>query len=218
LASKEVEMPKPDHRFVVGVTLGVIYAVLIRPQINRWGATDEEAERPLPGDDLIPDPVTQITRAVNIDAPPQAAWPWIAQMGRERTGWYGFDLLVNQGVPSATYVRQDLPAPQVGMKMDRGFEIAVVEPERAFVFVRRNMPTGFGPVANSAFGYVIEPQTSGAVRLLVRAHGYSEGLAGLLYTLLIFEPANFLLMSRQLCNVKQRAENYARRLAIAGAG
>lgn len=57
---------------------------LLRGRYNRWGATDEECRAPMPGDELVPDPVLTSTRAVTIGAPPDAVWPWLAQIGQGR--------------------------------------------------------------------------------------------------------------------------------------
>ena len=84
----------------------------------------------MPGDELIPQPNHQTTHAVNIDAPPEALWPWIAQMGRERTGYYNLDAIDNHGIPSVNFIRQDVRAPEVGMEMDGGFQIMELETNR----------------------------------------------------------------------------------------
>jgi hypothetical protein len=49
----------------------------------------------LPGDGLVPRPVYETTRAVTIEAPPAAVWPWIVQMGQGRAGFYSYDWLEN---------------------------------------------------------------------------------------------------------------------------
>ncbi len=77
---------------ITGVTLGLaaafaLYRFVIRPWHLRWGATDEEAHRSMPGDDLVPKPDIAFTRAITINAPPQAVWPWLVQMGYRRAGW-----------------------------------------------------------------------------------------------------------------------------------
>ncbi len=43
---------------------------------------------PLPGDDLLPDAGAQVTHEVTVDAPAERIWPWLAQMGRGRAGFY----------------------------------------------------------------------------------------------------------------------------------
>jgi hypothetical protein len=69
---------------------GLAYATFVRPRIIRWGATDEEVARTLPGDGL---PARYgdrrvSTRAITIDAPPDEVWPWLVQMGSGRAGFY----------------------------------------------------------------------------------------------------------------------------------
>ena len=53
-----------------------------------WKATDEERTMPLPGDDLVPSPLVESTRAVTIHAPPEQVWPWLVQLGHGRAGFY----------------------------------------------------------------------------------------------------------------------------------
>lgn len=55
---------------------------------HRWGATEDEATRPLPGDAAVPNPLDQTTHAVTVNAPPEAIWPWLVQAGYHRGGWY----------------------------------------------------------------------------------------------------------------------------------
>jgi hypothetical protein len=69
---------------------GAVYGLIVRPRISRWGATDEEVQRSLPGDDLdSPHGYRPIsTRAITINAPPEEVWPWLVQMGSGRAGFY----------------------------------------------------------------------------------------------------------------------------------
>ena len=69
---------------------GSVYALAIRPRISRWGATDEEVTKRLPGDELgSPYGYRRIsTRAITVDAPPAEVWPWLVQMGSGRAGFY----------------------------------------------------------------------------------------------------------------------------------
>ena len=88
----------------LGIGLGLaagIYNYGIRPRMLRWGATDEEVARPYPGHDLVPDGTRGGTMAITIDAPPTRVWPWLAQMGYGRAGWYSWDHLDNFGRSSA---------------------------------------------------------------------------------------------------------------------
>lgn len=40
-----------------------------------WGTRGDEATRKLPGDELLPDAGLVSTRAITVDAPPDAVWP-----------------------------------------------------------------------------------------------------------------------------------------------
>jgi hypothetical protein len=83
----------------------------------RWGATDAEVARAMPGDEVAMQPVFNATRAVTIDASPSQVWPWIVQIGYGRAGWYGLDWLDNGGVPSARRIIPELQGLAVGDKM-----------------------------------------------------------------------------------------------------
>ena len=76
--------------------------------------TPERTEQRLPGDDLLPDAVDQMTDVIDIGAPPQAIWPWLVQMGCGRAGYYSLDVLDNGGAPSAREIHPDLLQLAVG--------------------------------------------------------------------------------------------------------
>jgi hypothetical protein len=88
-----------------------LFAPLYRSRHLHWGATKEEVAKAMPGDDLVPEPSFSATRAITIDAPPEAVWPWIVQVGYGRAGWYSYDLFDNAARPSATH---GVPAPRAG--------------------------------------------------------------------------------------------------------
>lgn len=71
---------------------GSVYAAVVRPRIRRWGATDDEAGAPLPGDEIARSSEwgnrLVSTRAITIAAPPEAVWPWLVQIGSGRAGFY----------------------------------------------------------------------------------------------------------------------------------
>ena len=68
---------------------------LLRPRYSRWGATDEEVMRRLPGDERTPNATVIQTMAVTVRAPAATIWPWVAQIGQERGGLYSYELLEN---------------------------------------------------------------------------------------------------------------------------
>lgn len=83
------------RRFFAGLGMMILVLVLgylaIRPWHLRWGATEEEVSRAMPGD------LEQIgwTRAITIAATPEEIWPWLIQWGQGRGGWYSYDWLEN---------------------------------------------------------------------------------------------------------------------------
>ena len=76
---------------LAGTAAAACYWFAIRPWFLNWGATEAEIEAPMPGDEVIRDPVHVSTRSVTINAQPEDVWPWLAQMGYRRGGLYTYD-------------------------------------------------------------------------------------------------------------------------------
>jgi hypothetical protein len=195
-------------KVAAGLILAGFYQFFIRPQLLKWGTRLGEAQRRLPGDAVIPSPNMVATRAVAIDAPPEAVWPWIAQMGRARTGWYSYYLLDNNGIPSATYIRKDLELPQPGDSMDRGLQVLEVEPNRRFLIGGYDLPNMLGTATDTTILYQLERMSDGGTRLLVRIRAYSYGFAGQVFNAML-ELLDFVMMQKQLKGIKARAETMA---------
>jgi hypothetical protein len=83
------------------------YRRWIQPWQHRWGASDQEVQRAMPGDDVLPD-AASTTRAITIAAPPEQVWPWLVQLGYGRGGWYSYDWIDNDGRPSADRIIPEL--------------------------------------------------------------------------------------------------------------
>lgn len=181
------------------------YLLFLRRWHLRWGATDEELKRPMPADALVPRPALETTRALTINAPPEAVWPWLAQMGHQRGGWYAYDWLDNFGVPSARRVIPELQDLKVGDRIaptQRGFVVASLEPPRSLVLVSRDEN---GRVLLS-WSFLLLPLEGGRSRFIERIRGiYDANLTGLLMYLAV-EPADFVMMRKQMLTVKRRAE------------
>jgi hypothetical protein len=104
--------------------------------VETWGVDPKEATKPFPGDHVVTDGETLLTRAITIDAQPGAVWPWLVQMGYGRAGWYSYDQLDMIGRSSdailpefqSIAVGDILPTHPAG-----GFEVKVVDPEHALV-------------------------------------------------------------------------------------
>jgi hypothetical protein len=76
------------NKLCVGLVAAMAGGCLLRRQGLRWGATDEEVHKPLPGDEVVPHPMLETTHAVTIDASVEEIWPWLVQMGHYRAGFY----------------------------------------------------------------------------------------------------------------------------------
>src|SRR3712207_5384673 len=98
----------------VGAASISAYLLFIRPWQQRWGATEEELERSMPGDGIVERPTFDATRAITISARPEEIWPWIVQIGVNRAGWYSYDLLDNLGRPSVRRILPQFQDPKVG--------------------------------------------------------------------------------------------------------
>ena len=94
--------------------LALSYLTLFRPWQLRWGSTDVEIKRAMPGDDIVSKPSFNATRAVTINASAENIYPWIVQMGVTRAGWYSYDLLDNLGRKSAESILTEHQSIQVG--------------------------------------------------------------------------------------------------------
>src|SRR5690348_6493079 len=123
---------------------GLLYPLLLRRSILTWGATDAEARARLPGDELLEDADGVATRAITIDAPAAAVWPWIAQMGpAPRGGAYTYDWIENLlglDMHSTDRVLPEFQHPQVGDSLGYGrnrMRFERVEPQRVLAIRSR---------------------------------------------------------------------------------
>jgi hypothetical protein len=182
------------------------YYLFLRPQMLKWGTRLGESQRRLPGDELIPKPNVQMTHAANIDAPPEALWPWIAQMGRERSGYYGLDILTNQSIPSVAFIRQDMPAPEKDTALDGGYHIIDVIPCRQLLIGGFSIQRLPGVVQDVSSLYLLERRRDGSTRLLVRHRVFSYGLPGALFNV-FYEMVYFMFASQQIEQLKQHAQS-----------
>jgi hypothetical protein len=204
-----------DARLVaVGAAVAAGVA-LVRARHLRWGATDDELNATLPGDELVPAADLTATRAVTARAAADEVWPWVAQLGQGRGGFYSYDFLENMvgcDIHSAERVVPEWQSIKVGdavrLHPELGLIMAVVEPGRALV-LRGGVPIGRTPSPyDFTWAFVLRDQADGTTRLVVRErYGYSRWWARLLV-----EPAeliSFAMSQRMLRGIKERAERAA---------
>ena len=137
-------------------------------------ASRDERTRPLPGDGLIPLPMAIITHAITINAPPDAVWPWIVQIGADRAGWYAWDRIDNGGVPSARTIVPELQHVAVGDILPAlpgatdAFVVNQVIPGRALVLTVPLSPGRPQGDLRVSWSLVLEPMDHERTRLLSR--------------------------------------------------
>jgi hypothetical protein len=192
------------------------YLLLVRRWQLRWGATEEECDAALPGDDLIANPDLVATRAITVPAAAEQVWPWIVQLGQGRGGFYSYDVLENLvgcDIHSADRVVsqwQDLKVgDQVKLHPEVGLDVAMVEPGRALV-LRGSVPMGATPPPyDFTWAFVVRERPEGTTRLLVRErYAYTRRWAPLLV-----EPVAvvaFVMSQRMLRGIRDRAERGGR--------
>jgi hypothetical protein len=189
-----------------GAGLLAAYAKLVRPWALRWGATQEEAARALPGDGLVSKADYVATRAITIDAPPQDVWPWLVQIGSGRAGWYAYDRLDNAGMPSATEIIPELQQLQVGdlipmvVGKDVGVRVKELEPDRRMLW--------WDEQGEYSWEWLLEPadgRTRLIQRLRVTRHPWTRRM---LYEL-VAANGDVVMQRKLLRGIKQRAERLA---------
>jgi hypothetical protein len=166
-----------------------------------WGATEEEITRSMPGDDLAIDPTFNATRAVTINARPEEIWPWIVQIGYRKAGFYSYDRLDNDGIPSAERIipeYQDLKTGDlIPMSRTSFAEVAILEPEKFMLLVFQD-----GEWTDNTWAWGLYEQDEKHTRLVTRLRvGQSSAVSGLMLD--FFE---IIMMRKCMLGVKSRAE------------
>ena len=187
---------------------GVAYYVLVRRWFNRWGTSTEERERRMPGDDLIASPTSGGMQALTINAPPEDIWPWLMQVGYQRGGLYSFDWLDRLfgflDRPSSNGILPQFQHLAVGDEIPWGhgehLTVAAVDPPRTLVLEYH----GRGMDWVWQFGlYAIDPVNT---RLVTRGTEHTPLTLPWRLTMLMMEPAAFVMTTRMLFGLKRRAE------------
>jgi hypothetical protein len=203
---------------VLSATAGAVaaYILVARPRQLRWGATDEECEGPLPGGDLIENADITATRAITIRASADQVWPWIAQLGQGRGGFYSYDFLENLvgcDIHSADRINPEWQDVDVGDEVrfapEIGLAVASLEQGRSLV-LRGGVPIGrTAPPYDFTWSFVLRDGPDKTTRLLVRErYAYKRPWARL-----IVEPTevlSFVMSRKMLRGIKNRAERSLR--------
>jgi hypothetical protein len=205
----------PSAGIVVGLVIAVVvivtYVVVVGPWQRRWGATDEEVRRSMPGDDLVRPGAPSTTRAITIHAPPEAVFRWLLQIGFGRGGWYSYDWIDNDGKPSLERIDPALQRLAVGDRIE--------------------MLPGLGPVVREivpdhhivcggekdSWCLLVEPTPADRTRLISRWRQDWPRSAGTYVWIALSDPGAFLMEQKMLRRIRELAERLAQSRAYLGA-
>lgn len=189
-----------------------VYRWVVRPKIYTWGATAAEVAAELPGDTLVEPGGPRTTRAITVDAPVEEVWPWLAQIGEDRAGFYSYDVLerlVGARMHNADVVHPEWQELHVGdtVWLARRYGararqlVADVVPKSHLVLM--SSPdyerVQRGEKAFGAWTFCLRPQ-SGQTRLLARGSGGAVGQVG-------FDVVHFLMERGMLRGIRRRAQS-----------
>ena len=183
------------------------YVLFLRRQCLTWGARDSEVDAKLAGDELLPGADLVTTRAVTVDAPPEAIWPWLAQMGSGRGGAYTYDWIQNLlglEMHSANEILpdfQDLEAGQdIPMGGGKSMRVEELDPRHALVVRSEDQ--------HWVWIFALAADDAGTTRLISRNRVDTAALPAvsrLLYGELMV-PGSLVMERKMLLGIKQRAE------------
>jgi hypothetical protein len=198
------------------------YTFLARPWHLRWGTAGDETLRTLPGDELVSEPKLNATHAVTIRATPSEIWPWLAQMGQGRGGFYSYDWIENLMGLNIRNVDHILPEHQslhVGDQIplapnNFGVPVAVCEPARMLVLYgdsRKDsaaIPTmNPGDFMAVSWGFYLNPVDDHNTRLIERWRAdWNASPQNWLLMRVFLEPGAFVMERKMLLGIKERCE------------
>ncbi len=187
---------------------------------RRWGTVGTEATDPLPGDELVPTPRWSSTLGIGVDAPPEDVWPWIAQIGQSRGGFYSYQTLENLAGCRITNTAEILPEhqhPKVGDAIRLHptappLRVEIVDPPHALVL--RGSPSEHGPAGPrgcSTWQFAVVPDGARGSRLLTRGR-YDhdpDWRSRLAFGRFPLEPITFVMSRKMMRGIKRLAEHGA---------
>jgi hypothetical protein len=206
---KEVTMKKLLAATALAVALAEAYRRFLRAPVLTWGATGEEAIRVVPGDALLDQADIVSTRAITIDAPVSAVWPWLVQMGPGRGGVYTYDWIENllgMDVHSVDRIIPGLQQLQAGdaFPLKPGsleLRVEILEPEHV-LSLRSD---------DGRWVWTFElVERDGSTRLISRNRIAMGGSSlGERLGMFVMEPGSLVMERKMLLGIKQRAERLA---------
>jgi hypothetical protein len=200
---------------VLWAVVTAFYLLLLWPWMQTWGATKMEINASLPGDDIVPEANIRSTKGITIQAPPEAIYPWLLQIGVDRGGMYSYDWLENLfGLDVHTNDRID-PAfqnAQVGdfwrftpkeyvLNPGPGLYVQQLIEDEA-VLLCFGLESKSEEPCFDTWQFVLVPQGDGSTRLLLRSNMLMEQELPIKLTYF----AQFIMERKMLLTLRERAE------------
>ncbi|MGH3640264.1 MAG: SRPBCC family protein [Mycobacterium sp.] len=129
-----------------------------RRYYRNWGTTKDECQMPLPGDDLVAAPSTQMTDAVSIERSATEIWPWLMRWIQDRT-----ELCQGQRITSGDVIRM---APLRRMGLDRDVVLTIADIVDDHTIVLQGVPPQLPWTV--VWSFHLLPRGEDRCRLLVR--------------------------------------------------
>lgn len=202
----------------------IVWNMVATPFIGRrrlrWGTVGTEASDSLPGDEFVPEPKWSYTLGVAVDASPEEVWPWIAQLGQGRGGFYTYQTLENMvgcRITNATEILPDHQHPAVGDEIylhptAPPMRIKTADPPFALVLV--GSPADLGAEVSwgmSTWQFIVNPDHDRGSRLLTRGrYDYSpDWKSRLAFGRFPIEVISFVMSRKMMLEIKRLAERDA---------
>jgi hypothetical protein len=165
----------------------------------------------------VPESKWSYTLGVAVDAAPEAVWPWVAQIGQGRGGFYTYQTLENMAgckITNTTEILPDHQHPKVGEDIHlhptvSKMRVQLVDPPNALVL--------FGSLADmgvkegwgiSTWQFVVKTGPDGGSRLLTRGrYDYRpDWKSRLAYGRFPIEVITFVMSRKMMLEIKRLAE------------
>jgi hypothetical protein len=190
------------YTFIFYALIALVYWIFIRPVHISWGATAVEQQMKMPADELIsPDRIVS-TRAIDINAPKEKIWPWIAQTGQNRGGfnsYYWLENLFAAKMHNANSIVPQWQNPQPGDTVyygeGEGYELISM--------IKRNEYYSLG-----GWTLYLDSINADNTRLIVRYPSMEVRQSNFakIYYYGLFEALHFIMESGMMMGIKQKAE------------
>jgi hypothetical protein len=200
-----------NRKFLIRASIGCLISApviaaavwfLYRPWALTWGSTPEEIARSMPGDEVLERPAFNATRAVTIEATPEEIWPWIVQIGYRRAGFYSYDQLDNDGIPSAERILPEYQELKVGdlipLSKAANARVTALDPPTSMVLLFEVE----GTWSSATWVWGLYPEGASHTRLVTRLRVDSKDVPARVF----LDLGEIIMMRKCMLGIKRRAE------------